>query len=342
MVMVDDSHASGFGGRTGRGTAERCGVMGRIDILSSTLGKALGGASGGFIAARSPIVELLQQRCRPYLFSNALAPSVVAGSRAALALVDESTALCDRLAANTRRFRTASAAAGLEIRQGDHPIVPIMLGDARRASEGVHCGPQLLYVTAQFGMSALVTGHTDVALAAGAWLHRLWLAQPDLPHVLYTVWTRSEGLVTRVPANADARHYVNDSREVRQFHYNGGIAAAFLARLHMQTGAAEWLSLARGYQRFSMDATPEQFATKQVSKSAWGGALLATITGDNEYWAWTIRLGDWFVSEQLADGSWVNTPYLCPNPSHGQRIEITAEFALQLDTILGALGAYTA
>jgi glycine C-acetyltransferase len=135
LVMVDDSHASGFIGETGRGSSERSGVMGRVDILSSTLGKALGGAAGGFIAAHGPIVDLLRQRCRPYLFSNALAPAVVAGSREALRMVGESSTLRDRLAANTSRFRAAMSAAGLDIRPGDHPIVPVMLGDARLASD---------------------------------------------------------------------------------------------------------------------------------------------------------------------------------------------------------------
>jgi glycine C-acetyltransferase len=135
LVMVDDSHASGFVGATGRGSPERSGVMGRVDILSSTLGKALGGAAGGFIAAHGPIVDLLRQRARPYLFSNALAPSLIAGSREALRLVARSSTLRDRLAANTTRFRAAMTAAGLDIRPGDHPIVPVMLGDARLASD---------------------------------------------------------------------------------------------------------------------------------------------------------------------------------------------------------------
>jgi glycine C-acetyltransferase len=130
LVMVDDSHAVGFLGRTGRGTHEHCGVLGRIDILSGTLGKALGGASGGYIAARQPIVDLLRQRSRPYLFSNTLAPVIAATSIAALDLVARSTELRDRLEANTNFFRGALAAAGLTLRPGTHPIVPVMLGDA--------------------------------------------------------------------------------------------------------------------------------------------------------------------------------------------------------------------
>ncbi len=133
MVMVDDSHATGFVGETGRGTHEHCGVMGRVDIITSTLGKALGGASGGFTSARKEIVALLRNRSRPYLFSNTLAPPIVAGSLAVLDLLTSSTELRDRLADNTRRFREKMTAAGFSIRPGTHPIVPIMLGEARLA-----------------------------------------------------------------------------------------------------------------------------------------------------------------------------------------------------------------
>jgi glycine C-acetyltransferase len=135
MVMVDDSHASGFVGPTGRGTPEHFGVRGRVDLLTSTLGKALGGAAGGFVAARQEVVDLLRQRARPYLFSNTLAPPIVGASLAALSLLEGSTALRDRLAANARRFRDGMQAAGFRLRPGEHPIVPVMLGDARLANE---------------------------------------------------------------------------------------------------------------------------------------------------------------------------------------------------------------
>jgi glycine C-acetyltransferase len=135
LVMVDDSHASGFVGRTGRGTPEHFGVQGRVDLLTSTLGKALGGAAGGFVAARREVVDLLRQRARPYLFSNTLAPPIVGASLAALEILQGSTELRDRLAANARRFREGMAAAGFQLRPGSHPIVPIMLGDARRAAD---------------------------------------------------------------------------------------------------------------------------------------------------------------------------------------------------------------
>ncbi len=134
LVMVDESHATGFVGRTGRGSVEHCGVMDRVHVVTGTFGKALGGASGGFTAARREIVELLRQRSRPYLFSNTLAPAVAAASLAALRMLGASTERRDRLEANTTRFRTAMTAAGFDIRPGVHPIVPVMLGDARLAS----------------------------------------------------------------------------------------------------------------------------------------------------------------------------------------------------------------
>jgi glycine C-acetyltransferase len=133
LVMVDDSHATGFFGPTGRGTPEHCGVAGRVDIITSTLGKALGGASGGFTASRAEITALLRQRSRPYLFSNTLPPAIVCAGLACLTLLSESTERRDRLAANTRWFRRAMTEAGFGLRPGDHPIVPIMLGDARLA-----------------------------------------------------------------------------------------------------------------------------------------------------------------------------------------------------------------
>ena len=133
MVMVDDSHATGFIGKTGRGTHEYNDVMGRVDVITSTLGKALGGASGGFTSGRKPIIDLLRNRSRPYLFSNSLAPMIVAASLAVMDTLSSSTALRDRLEANTKRFRAGVSAAGFELKPGDTPIVPIMLGDAKLA-----------------------------------------------------------------------------------------------------------------------------------------------------------------------------------------------------------------
>ena len=134
LVMVDDSHAVGFMGERGRGTHEHHGVMDRIDIITGTLGKALGGASGGYTSGRAEIIEYLRQRSRPYLFSNTVAPSIVAASIKAIDLLNKSTELRDRLEANTNFFREQMAGSGFEILEGTHPITPIMLGDAALAS----------------------------------------------------------------------------------------------------------------------------------------------------------------------------------------------------------------
>ncbi|NVB38776.1 glycine C-acetyltransferase [Pseudenhygromyxa sp. WMMC2535] len=133
MVMVDDSHATGFIGKTGRGTPEYCGVMGRVDVITSTLGKALGGASGGFTSGRKQIVDLLRNRSRPYLFSNSLAPMIVSASLAVMKTLSATTELRDKLEANTKRFRAGVSQAGFALKPGDTPIVPIMLGEARLA-----------------------------------------------------------------------------------------------------------------------------------------------------------------------------------------------------------------
>ena len=130
LIMVDDSHAVGFLGSKGRGSHEYCGVLGRMDIITGTFGKALGGASGGYISGRREIIEMLRQRSRPYLFSNTLAPAIVAASLKTIELLTETTELRDRLEANTKYFRKNMTARGFNIRPGNHPIVPIMLGDA--------------------------------------------------------------------------------------------------------------------------------------------------------------------------------------------------------------------
>ena len=135
LVMVDDSHSVGFMGATGRGTHEYCDVMGRVDIITGTLGKALGGASGGYTSARGPIVDMLRQRSRPYLFSNTLAPAVAGAAIRCLDMLSSSTELRDRLEANTKSFRAKMTEAGFDILPGEHPIVPIMLGDARLAGQ---------------------------------------------------------------------------------------------------------------------------------------------------------------------------------------------------------------
>jgi glycine C-acetyltransferase len=135
LVMVDDSHATGFLGETGRGTPEHCQVQARVDVLTSTLGKALGGGAGGFTTGRKELVALLRQRSRPYLFSNTIPPATVGASLAVFELLSESTALRDRLMANAKKFREGMSAAGFSIKEGIHPIVPVMLGDARLAQD---------------------------------------------------------------------------------------------------------------------------------------------------------------------------------------------------------------
>lgn len=133
LVMVDDSHAVGFMGTHGKGTHEHCGVMDRVDVITGTLGKALGGASGGYTSGKKEIVELLRQRSRPYLFSNSVAPPIVAASIAAIDMLQDSTERRDKLMANTRYFREKIASIGLEVLPGEHPIVPVMFGDAQPA-----------------------------------------------------------------------------------------------------------------------------------------------------------------------------------------------------------------
>lgn len=135
LVMVDDSHAVGFMGEHGRGTPEFCGVMDRVDILTGTFGKALGGASGGYTAARQPIVDLLRQRSRPYLFSNTVAPAICAATIRTIELLEESTALRDKVHANARYFRSEMEKLGFDLLPGEHPIVPVMLYDPRIAHE---------------------------------------------------------------------------------------------------------------------------------------------------------------------------------------------------------------
>ena len=135
LVMVDDSHSTGFVGETGRGTHQHCGVMGRVDIITSTLGKALGGAMGGFTSAKKEIIDMLRQRSRPYLFSNSLAPAIVGAATKVIDLLSDSTDLRDKLEENTRYFRAKMTVAGFDIKEGIHPIVPVMLYDVKLAQE---------------------------------------------------------------------------------------------------------------------------------------------------------------------------------------------------------------
>jgi glycine C-acetyltransferase len=133
LVMVDDSHSVGFFGPTGRGTHEYCGVMGRVDLFTGTLGKALGGASGGYISGAKPMIDLLRQRSRPYLFSNSVAPPIVAATLECLKILKSSNELVQKLASNTKLFRARATELGLNVLPGEHPIVPVMVGDAAKA-----------------------------------------------------------------------------------------------------------------------------------------------------------------------------------------------------------------
>jgi hypothetical protein len=234
-----------------------------------------------------------------------------------------------------RRYDVAVPAMQFALRSQDQVTGGVYMDRARTGADG----PQLLFPTCQLGMSALLTGHPGAAIRVGGWLQRLWAEQPELPDRLYTLYTRRGGIVTSPPADVPMRHMVNDRREVEQYHYNGGIAAAFLGQLHMATGEQDWLDLARAYQRFSMETTHHQFETKQVCKSAWGAAVLYLITHETPYRDWLVRMGDWFLDEQEPAGHWNNTPYLEPDPTLGGQIAITAEFIVHMDSIIGALAA---
>jgi glycine C-acetyltransferase len=182
-VMVDDSHAVGFFGPTGRGSHEYCGVMGRVDLFTGTLGKALGGASGGYISGGKPFIDLLRQRSRPYLFSNSVAPGIVAATLEALRILKSSNELVAKLQSNTKFFRQRLTDLGLAIAPGEHPIVPIMIGDAAKAArmaefmlaEGVYV-IGFSYPVVPMGKARIRTqvsaGHTEAQLDRAALLFR--------------------------------------------------------------------------------------------------------------------------------------------------------------------------
>ncbi len=192
MVMVDDSHATGFIGKTGRGTPEHHGVMPRVDVMTSTLGKALGGASGGFTTGKREIVDLLRQRSRPYLFSNSLAPAIAGASIAVLDLIDRSSELRERVMANAKRFREGMTSAGFSIKPGFHPIVPVMIGDAKKASE---------LAAALLGEGIYVTGFSYPVVPKGEARIRVQLSaqhtteQVDLAVSAFTRCARVVGVI---------------------------------------------------------------------------------------------------------------------------------------------------
>jgi glycine C-acetyltransferase len=189
LLMVDDSHAVGFLGKTGRGTHEHRAVLGRIDILTGTLGKALGGASGGYTSGRREIIEVLRQRSRPYLFSNTVAPPIAAGSLEALDLLSASTELRDRLEENTRFFREAMTKAGFQIIPGEHPIVPVMLGDA-----------------------ALAQRFADAMLARGVYV--VGFFYPVVPHGKARIRTQMSAAHTRADLEFALEQFVTVKRDL--------------------------------------------------------------------------------------------------------------------------------
>ena len=206
-------------------------------------------------------------------------------------------------------------------------------GFYNRRGEAPDGSEQELFPAAQGGMSLLLVGQLDAALRAGEFLARLWELQPDVEHRLYHVFSPGKGLVTDY-APEDEALYLTRKDEPWQHHYNGGIAAALLTKLHMATGAPKWLELARQYQNFSMTTHECQFQSMQTCKSGWGSGLLYVVTREEPYRDWTARLGDWFVEHQLEDGYWENTKIWAPNPTVADRIHITAEFVMHLAHII--------
>ena len=195
---------------------------------------------------------------------------------------------------------------------------------------------QELFPACQAGMTFLLLGDLKSALRAGEWVRKLWELQPDVDRKLHHVYRPDTGLVMNVP-DGEMALYVTQKDKPWQLHYNGGIAAAFLAKLSMATSDAQWLSLAREYERFSMTTDECQFQSMQTCKSGWGSGLLYVVTREREYLDWTVRMGDWFAAHQFEDGHWENTKFWTPNPTPGDNIELTAEFVLHVVNIISYL-----
>jgi hypothetical protein len=213
---------------------------------------------------------------------------------------------------------------------------PVSGGFYNTPGDRTDSAEQELFPTAQAGMTLVLTGQIDAARLAGAWFRRLWDLQPDPDHMLYAVYTRAHGLVRDFPGDQQVT-YVTLKDQPWQYHYNGGIAAAFLAHLYMATGEAEWLDLARSYEEFSMTTDECQFRSMQTCKSGWGSGLLYVATREEKYRAWTARMGDWFVANQCDDGHWENTKHWVPAPTVANNLEITAEFIMHLAHITAYL-----
>jgi hypothetical protein len=199
---------------------------------------------------------------------------------------------------------------------------------------------QDLYPTAQLGMTGLTAGRLDVAEGAFKWIKQLYSWQPELPHRLFTA-TTSDGLLTDPPPDLEWLT-VTDFSKPRQAFFNPGIAAAFLARYFMRTGDTEARELGAKYLDLSIGGTDAQFdytESKQICKFGWGAALMALADPDGGHLRHVVRMAEWFIAGQLPPGNWHNSPFLAPTPSQGDDLEITAEFVLQLSTILVALGS---
>lgn len=197
-------------------------------------------------------------------------------------------------------------------------------------------GEQALFPTSQGGMTFLLVGQIEAARRAGEWLKKLWELQPDVEHKLYAVYNPPQGLVTDYAPDQEAL-YVTKKDDPWQHHFNGGIAAAFLAQLYLATQENRWLNLARAYQEFSMTTDECQFQSMQTCKSGWGSGLLHVATRERQYRDWTIRIGDWFLEHQLEDGHWENTEFWTPHPTDADNIEITAEFVMHVTNIVAYL-----
>lgn len=197
-------------------------------------------------------------------------------------------------------------------------------------------GEQATWITCQAGLSCLATGQLDAARQVGAWLRRLWDAQPELPDKLYTVWSPARGLLTELSQKSaeDRKAYVVEAQARAQWYFEPGIAAAFLGGLFQATREPPWLALARRYQDFAMNMTDQQFEVPQVCKTGWGAAVLCLITSEPQYRRWAQRVGDYYLASQLPDGHWQN---IAPHQSARSNVEITAEFVMHLNTLMGAL-----
>ena len=194
-------------------------------------------------------------------------------------------------------------------------------------------GEQQIFPACQGGMSCLMLGQVEAARRAGDFMKMLYELQPEIEGRLYSTYSEEKGLITDFPED-QAFHYVTVADQPWEAFYNGGIAAAFLARLHMATGDPAHLELARRYFDFSMRTGDHQFESAQVCKTSWGATLLYQITREDVYRNWALRMVDWYAERQFEDGHWENTKYLTPSPTACDNIEITAEFVVHVDTLM--------